>query len=115
MKASVYIATSVDGFIAREDGSIDWLPSGENSDGEDYGYHDFMNSVDALVMGRNTFEQVMSFGAWPYGKKPVVVLSSQPLLIPDELSGTVSSMSGSVREIVQQMEERGYQKLYIDG
>lgn len=116
MKASVYIATSVDGFIAREDGSVDWLPTGEGAGGEDYGYQDFMNSVDALVMGRNTYEMVLSFGgAWPYGEKPVVVLTTQQLDIPENISNTVSVLSGSPSEVVQRLAERGYQHLYIDG
>jgi dihydrofolate reductase len=116
MKASVYIATSLDGFIAREDGSVDWLPTGESASGEDYGYHKFMDSVDALVMGRNTFELVLSFGGdWPYGEKPVIVLTSRPLEIPDSIPDSVSVMSGPPAEIVQQLGERGYQHLYIDG
>ncbi len=115
MKASVYIATSVDGFIAREDGSIDWLPSGENAAGEDYGYQDFMDSVDALVMGRNTYELVLSFGKWPYGEKPVVVLSSNNLEIPKNLPGSISPLSGSPGEIVEQLSKIGYSHLYING
>lgn len=72
-KVTVYIAASVDSYIAREDGSVDWLPL--PSESEDYGYADFDASVDALVMGRNTYEQVLTFGAWPYRGKPVYVLS----------------------------------------
>lgn len=115
MKATVYISTSVDGFIARENGSVDWLPTGEVTDGEDYGYHDFMESVDALVMGRNTYELVLSFGSWPYGEKPVVILSSQQLEIPESIVNTVSTMSASPREIIRRLAERGYKHLYIDG
>ena len=120
MKASVYIATSVDGFIAREDGSVDWLSSGEETagedgGGEDYGYQDFMDSVDALVMGRNTYEMVQSFGEWPYGNKPVIVLTSTPLDIPEKFAKTVSAMSGTPGEIVRNLAERGYEHLYIDG
>ncbi|MBI9044960.1 MAG: dihydrofolate reductase [Anaerolineaceae bacterium] len=115
MESTVYIATSVDGFIARENGSIDWLPSGGESESEDYGYQDFMNSVDALIMGRNTYEMVLSFGDWPYGKKPVVVLSSQQLEVPERISDTVSIMCATPGEIVQQLTEQGYQHLYIDG
>ena len=125
MKASVYIATSLDGFIAREDGDLDWLEgSGEEvakevsedeSQGEDYGYRAFMDSVDALVMGRNTFEKVLSLGPWGYGDKPVFVLSSRPLEIPDHLSQTVEAMSGSPEEVVARLSERGMTHLYIDG
>jgi dihydrofolate reductase len=75
MKASVFIATSIDGFIARSDGALDWLPEGG---GEPHGYLEFMSTVDALVIGRKTFETVLSFSEWPYGAKPVVVLSSNP-------------------------------------
>src|SRR5437868_11020515 len=75
MKASVFIATSLDGFIARSDGTLDWLPEGG---GEPHGYTEFMATVDALVIGRKTFETVLSFPEWPYGTKPVIVLSSSP-------------------------------------
>jgi dihydrofolate reductase len=77
MKISVYIATSLDGFIARRDGSIDWLNEANAvvPEGEDCGYMAFMDSVDALIMGRKTYEQVLSFGQWPYRDTPVVVLS----------------------------------------
>ncbi len=112
MKATVYIAASVDGFIAREDGGIDWLP--EVGD-EDYGYGEFMDSVDAMVMGRNTFELALSFGSWPYGEMPVVVLSSRRLEIPSGISGTVEAMSGPPREVVRRLAERGFGHLYVDG
>ena len=115
MKATVYIATSVDGFIARENGSVDWLPTGEGLGSDDYGYQDFINSVDALVMGRNTYELVLSFGSWPYGDKPVFVLSSKHLEIPESISNTVSVMSASPSEIVQRLADQGYEHLYIDG
>ena len=73
---SVFIATSLDGFIARSNGDIDWLadPRGADS-GEDYGYQEFIDSVDTLVVGRNTYELVLTFEAWPYAGKRVVVLS----------------------------------------
>ncbi len=64
MKASVFIGTSVDGFIARQDGALDWLPV---NGGEPHGYDEFMATVDALVIGRKTFETVLTFDAWPYG------------------------------------------------
>ncbi len=121
-RASVYIATSLDGFIARENGDLDWLGgSGEEVDqkdkspDEDYGYKEFMNSVDVLVMGRNTFDKVLSFGGWAYGDKPVVVLSSRSLEIPEHLTETVEAMSGTPEEVVARLSERGMTHLYIDG
>ena len=116
MKASVFIATSLDGFIAREDGRIDWLPSGDPSpDAEDYGYKDFIGTVDALVMGRRTYETALSFGEWPYGEKSVVVLSSKALEIPAKIAGSVEHMSLAPAEVVQALEKRGATHLYIDG
>ena len=116
MKATVYIATSVDGFIARENGAIDWLPSGEEGEGgEDYGYKEFIDSVDAIVMGRHTYELALSFGSWPYGEKPVVILSSREVDIPNDLRQTVESMSVPPREVTRRLAERGFRHLYIDG
>lgn len=121
MKASVYIATTLDGFIARENGDLDWLPqpgddesAGES--GDDYGYQAFMDSVDALVMGRNTYETVRSFGGqWPYGEKPVIVLSSRPIDVPGSIAATVESSSSSPAELVRRLSARGMKHLYIDG
>ena len=113
MKASVYIATSLDGFIARPDGDINWL--GELSeDGEDYGYQEFIDTVDFLVMGRNTYDKVLSFGQWPYSK-PVVVLTNRPLTRADDLAKSVETMSGSPADIVDALSKRGVEHLYIDG
>ena len=106
VRATVYIATSLDGFIARLDGSLDWLPHGADSDGEDYGYSAVMNSVDALVMGRLTYEKVRTFDAWPY-KKPVFVLSSKRIEIPRELSKMVTRMGGKPDVILSHLEEQG--------
>jgi dihydrofolate reductase len=113
MKSSVYVAASLDGFVARPDGDIDWL--GEPSkDGEDYGYEKFMDTVDFLVMGRNTYEKVLSFGQWPY-TKPVIVLTSRPLDTPDDIASKVETMSGSPADIVDELSKRGAEHLYIDG
>src|SRR5207245_3083016 len=79
MIASVFVGTSLDGFIARLDGGLDWLPEGG---GEDHGYPEFLATVDALVIGRKTYETVLGFGAWPYGDRPVFVLSTRPLASP---------------------------------
>ena len=83
IKASVFIATSLDGFIERADGDLDWLTGGESTSTEqDYGYQEFMDSVDTIVIGRNTFEPVLTFDTWPYSGKKVVVLSSRPSAVP---------------------------------
>lgn len=118
MKISVYIATSLDGFIARENGDLDWLPGsdgGGDDAGEDYGYHEFMESVDVLVMGRHTFEKVLGFGEWAYGKTKVVVLSSKGIEIPEAIKETVESRSCSPVELVEELHQSGAKHLYIDG
>ncbi len=116
MKASIYIATSLDGFIARENGDLDWLPGAEGDVSvEEYGYKDFIDTVDVLVIGRHTYEKVLSFGGWPYGKKSVVVLSSQPVKIPKKVAGTVEWMSGSPGEVIARLTERGATHAYVDG
>ena len=116
-KTSVFAGTSLDGFIARPDGNIDWLneANGVVPEGEDCGYAAFMSTVDALVMGRNTFEQVLTFGAWPYGDKPVIVLSSKPLTLPNHLPDTVTHASGNPKELLVQFAEQGFKHLYLDG
>ncbi|MGH9766544.1 MAG: dihydrofolate reductase family protein [Blastocatellia bacterium] len=111
MKASVFIATSLDGFIARVDGALDWLPPG---DSEPHGYDEFMATVDALVMGRKTFETVLTFDAWPYGAKPVFVLSANTLA-PAPAGAAVERMSGDPAEIVSQLAARGIRHIYVDG
>lgn len=112
--ASVFIATSVDGFIARSNGDLDWLPSPEGNDGEDFGYGSFMQTVDTIVMGRGTYEKVLTFGAWPYGKHKVIVLTTRPVPAPPE-SANVDTMSGDPREIVRALAESGAKSLYVDG
>jgi len=112
--ASVFIATSLDGFIARSNGDLDWLPSPEGNDGEDFGYSSFMQTVDTLVMGRGTYEKVLTFGAWPYGKHKVIVLTTRPLPAPPA-SANVDTMSGDPHEIVRALAERGAKSLYVDG
>ena len=115
VRASVFIATSLDGFIARPDGSIDWLNDANAvvPSGEDCGYNEFMKSVDVVVMGRNTFEQVLTFDAWPYEDKRVVVLSSKPLTVPVRLPNTGSASSESPDELVERLFVEGAQRLYV--
>jgi dihydrofolate reductase len=111
VKASVFIATSLDGFIARANGDLDWLPPGG---GEPHGYDEFMATVDALVIGRKTYETVLSFDAWPYGEKPVFVLSTHPLA-PAAGDAVVERMSGAPADIVSQLSARGMRHAYVDG
>lgn len=115
MKASVFIATSLDGYIAREDGSIDWLGGGTSEAGDDFGYKEFIDSVDVIVMGRATFETLLGFDAWPYGDKRLVVLSSRTPNIPDRRKESVEVMSGSPMQIVGELSKRGVNHLYVDG
>jgi dihydrofolate reductase len=111
MQASVFIATSLDGFIARLDGALDWLPV----DPEPHGYDEFIATVDAIVIGRKTFETVLSFGGWAYGKKPVVVLSSTMSELKAPTGAVCDLMAGEPHEIIARLTQRGMKHLYIDG
>ena len=111
MKASVFIGTSVDGFIARLNGDLDFLPAGG---AEPHGYREFMETVDALVIGRKTYETVLAFETWPYAEKPVFVLSTRSLA-PAPPDAIVEHMSGDAAEIVSQLETRGIKHVYVDG
>jgi dihydrofolate reductase len=110
----VYIATSLDGFIATSDGGLDWLDEIPNPEKSDFGYAEFMSGIDAIVMGRNTFEKVLTFDFWPYDK-PAFVLSISKVDVPKELEGKAKSISGTPKELVDQLKELGHQNLYIDG
>lgn len=110
MKASVFVGTSLDGFIARPNGDLDFLDAGGN---ESHGYDEFIATVDALVMGRHTYEKVLTFGEWSF-EKPVFVLSTRPLAaVPP--GAKVERMSGSPVEIVSQLDSRGIAHIYVDG
>jgi dihydrofolate reductase len=111
MECSVFVGTSVDGFIARHNGSFDFLPPGG---GEPHGYHEFIASVDTIVIGRNTFDVVLKFPQWPYEDKRVVVLSSGPLDLGG-LRGKVERMGGPPEQIVAKLEASGTKRAYIDG
>jgi dihydrofolate reductase len=117
IKCSVFIATSLDGFIARKDGSIDWLEEANKAvpADTDLGYDRFFASIDALVMGRNTFEQVLSFPQWPYGTKPLVVLSRSLTRLPDGVPQSVSLSNEAPEKLVAHMEREGFRHLYVDG
>ncbi|MCG9731181.1 dihydrofolate reductase family protein [Shewanella sp. Isolate13] len=111
----VYIATSLDGFIADKDNKVDWLHDIPNPEGSDLGFADFMARIDALVMGRNTLKIVLSFGIdWPYSK-PVFVLSNTLTQVPEGLEGKVFLVKGPLKEVLTQINNQGYHELYIDG
>ena len=111
MRASVFVGVSVDGFMARPDGRFDFLPEGG---GEEHGYTEFMASVDALVIGRKTYEVVLALPGWAYGKKPVFVLSSKPLA-PAPEGAIVERMEGDPREVAARLDARGVRHAYVDG
>jgi dihydrofolate reductase len=112
MLATVFVGVSVDGFIARPDGGLDWLPA---DGGEPHGYTELMATVDALVIGRATFETVLGFSEWPYGDKRVIVLSSRPLDLAALRDRPVKQMGGEPAEILARLEARGVGHIYVDG
>jgi dihydrofolate reductase len=111
MRASVFVGTSVDGFLARLDGSLDFLNEGG---GVPHGFEEFFAGVDAMVIGRGTYETVLGFGEWPYGEKRVVVLSSRKLDF-SAVRGKVEQMRGEPPEIVRKLEASGVKHAYVDG
>jgi dihydrofolate reductase len=111
VNTSVFVGVSVDGFIARANGALDWLPAGG---GEEHGYAAFMASVDCLVIGRHTYDTVLGFDQWPYGDKPVFVLTTRPL--PAAPAGAVvERMADEPEDIVARLAARGFQHAYVDG
>jgi dihydrofolate reductase len=112
MIASVFVGTSLDGFIARPNGDFDFLPP---DGGEEHGYNEFIASVDAIVMGRHTYETVLTLGSWPYGKKRVVVLSNRPLDLSVTSGSVIEQMAGAPEQIVSELAARGIQHIYVDG
>ncbi len=111
MKASVFVGTSLDGFLARADERLDFLP---DDGGEPHGYDEFMATVDALVLGRNTFDIVLKFPTWPYGEKPVFVLSRRALP-PVPPGAVVERMAGEPADIAAMLSARGIAHAYVDG
>ncbi len=117
LKSSVFIAASLDGFIARSNGDLDWLDDANASvpEGEDCGFQAFINSVDVLVMGRKTFEKVLQFDAWGYGNTRIIVLSRNIIKIPEELAQTVTHSSENPKELWKRLSKEGAERLYVDG
>jgi dihydrofolate reductase len=112
IKLSVFCGVSVDGFLARRDHTVDFLDTDKQ---EPHGYDEFYGSVDVVVIGRNTYNFVVSYGQWLYGKKPVVVLSTRPIDFSWIKDGVVEQMSGEPAEVVEQLEARRCRHAYIDG
>lgn len=112
---SVFIAASLDGFIARPDGDVSWLEEYQTlGEGDDAGYSALFNKVDALVLGRRTFEKVLEFD-WPYGTKPITVLSSSLSKVPDELKTSVRIDNSAPLKLLEKLEAEGCQHIYLDG
>jgi dihydrofolate reductase len=112
VKLSVFCGVSVDGFLARPNGELDFLDAGGQ---EPHGFEEFFSSVDVLVIGRKTYEVVLGFGGWAYGKKPVVVLSTHTLDFSSIPDAVVEQMSGEPAAIIERLSARGFQHAYIDG
>ena len=112
MKCSVFCGVSVDGFLARRDDNVDFLEAGGQTP---HGFEEFYRSVDVIVIGRRTYDFVVRYGQWLYGKKAVVVVSSQPQDFSWIKNGVVDQMAGEPAEIVKKLEGRGVRHAYIDG
>jgi len=117
MIVSVFVGTSLDGFIARSDGAIDWLNEANATvpDGEDCGFQAFMDLIDVLIMGRKTYEQVLSFGECPYDRIPVVVLSRNPISFPPGVPVNVTHSSEPPRDLLERLAREGAERVYVDG
>ena len=120
MKASAYLAVSLDNFIAREDGRLDWLKGEAGSDialsaGEDFGFMAFINSVDTVLMGRQTFEFVYKSGEWPYSGKRVIVLSRSLAEPPAGYEDRIELAFGPIAQIWESLVRSGAGHIYIDG
>lgn len=116
MELSAYVAVSLDGFIARANGSMDWLRGGGRRPPEEERYYrKFVDTVDAVVIGRGTYEAVRHAPIWPYGTKPVAVLSHGEVSPPKTVSGPFQRMSGSPSDLVARFASQGWTRLYVDG
>ncbi len=114
MAKIVYIATSIDGYIARKDGSINWLTEWPNPDKSDYGFFDFLDSVDGIIMGRNTFETVSAFDEWVY-TRPVFVLTNTLTELSGKWADKGEIIKGDLKDILSALNDRGMKSFYIDG
>jgi len=124
MKCSVFIATSVDGFIAKEDGSVDWLQTAGNptidmGDEADMGMNEYMSTIDCMIMGRKCMDTISSMNLtpqqWPYGSAKIIVLSTTVKEAPANMKGKVKMYSGDLQALVFELENDGFKHAYIDG
>lgn len=124
MKCSAFIATSVDGFIATDDGGVDWLHSAGNTEAdmagqEDMGVAHYLASIDCMIMGRKCMDMIASMNLtpeqWPYGDTRIIVLSNTVRVAPDNLKGKVEMYSGDLNLLISELEDEGYKHAYIDG
>ncbi|MGF6150178.1 dihydrofolate reductase family protein [Pseudomonas fluorescens] len=113
--AHVFIATSLDGFIARPDGDIDWLLQRDDPT-EDHGYSAFIADKDVIVMGRGSYEKALTFDTWFYDR-PVVVLSEQlaDSAVPEALTGKLRFSNLKPRDLMEEMAKQGVRRVYVDG
>jgi dihydrofolate reductase len=114
LRTSVFVGTSLDGFLARRSGAFDFLSGGGEGEGGANGFDEFLATVDAVLMGRNTYDVVLPFAAWPYGNRPVFVLSSRALPAPRP-DAVVEHVSGPPVEVASLLASRGFQHVYVDG
>jgi len=110
----VYIACSIDGFIAKPDGNLDWLINIPNPQNNDFGFSKFMENIDGIIMGRNTFETVLGFSEWPY-LKHVFVLSNTIKNLPASVKGKASIVSGNIKDIIRSLNKNEIKNIYVDG
>lgn len=124
MQCSVFIATSVDGYIATKQGGIEWLETaGDKSvdlgERADMGFNNFIHSVDCMVMGRGCMDTIASFNLtdeqWPYGELPIYVLTKSKTEVPESLIGRVTLFAGEIDELMDLLNEKGLKHVYVDG
>ncbi|QFU23187.1 dihydrofolate reductase family protein [Shewanella eurypsychrophilus] len=124
MKCSVFIATSVDGFIAKNDGNVDWLHTAGNLEADmgehaDMGMTEYMASVDCMIIGRKCMEMISSMNLtaeqWPYGDTRIIVLSNTLKYAPDNIKDKVELYSGDLNTLISRLETEGHRHAYIDG